>query len=64
MTAPFALQFTQPRKPEPVTPFTYDPERQLSVCPDGSPAATAYPILLRTETTSSTAGSATHNDDD
>ncbi|MFB7555332.1 putative ATP-grasp-modified RiPP [Streptomyces brevispora] len=61
---PFALKYATPRQPEPVTPFRYDDSRQMNVCPDGSPAAENYPVLLSTASTTSTAGSATHNDDD
>ncbi|WP_331764770.1 putative ATP-grasp-modified RiPP [Streptomyces sp. NBC_01238] len=64
MTTPFALQYATPRLPEPATPYTFDPARQMNVCPDGTLAATNYPVLLSTASTTSTAGSATHNDDD
>lgn len=61
---PFALKYATPRLPEPATPFTFDPARQMNICLDGSPAATNYPVLLSTASTTSTAGSQTHNDDD
>ncbi|WP_327259985.1 putative ATP-grasp-modified RiPP [Streptomyces sp. NBC_01240] len=64
MTTPFALQYATPRLPEPATPYTFDPARQMNVCPDGTLAAVNYPVLLSTASTTSTAGSATHNDDD
>ncbi|MFF2013991.1 putative ATP-grasp-modified RiPP [Streptomyces sp. NPDC058195] len=61
---PFALAYTTPRTPEPATSFTYDAARQMNTCPDGTLAAENYPVLLSTASTTSTAGSATHNDDD
>lgn len=60
---PFALSYATPRLPEPATPFVFDAERQLNVCPDGTPAAENFPVLLATATTTSTAGSKTHFDD-
>jgi putative ATP-grasp target RiPP len=64
MTTPFALSYAQPRAAEPNTPFTYDPSQQLNVCGDGSRAADNWPVLMSTASTTSTAGSQTHNDDD
>ncbi|MFD5514093.1 putative ATP-grasp-modified RiPP [Streptomyces sp. NPDC127051] len=64
MSAPFALKYTRPREAEPETPFTYNADRQLNVCADGSLAAENYTILMGTAATSSTAGSKTHSDDD
>ncbi|MFF3123384.1 putative ATP-grasp-modified RiPP [Streptomyces sp. NPDC057908] len=61
---PFALTYTTPRPPAPATPFTYDAVRQMNTCPDGTLAAVNYPVLTSTASTTSTAGSATHNDDD
>lgn len=61
---PFALGFAQPRQPEPITPFAYDQNQQLNILDDGSLAADNYTVLMSTATTTSTAGSATHNDDD
>ncbi|MFF8696230.1 putative ATP-grasp-modified RiPP [Streptomyces sp. NPDC015144] len=61
---PFALTYAAPRPPAPATPFTYDAARQMSTCPDGALAAENYPLLLGTSSTTSTAGSATHRDDD
>ncbi|MFE2600092.1 putative ATP-grasp-modified RiPP [Streptomyces sp. NPDC059396] len=61
---PFALAYTTPRPPAPAMPFTYDAARQMSVCPDGSLAAVNYPALTSTASTTSTAGSKTHSDDD
>jgi putative ATP-grasp target RiPP len=64
MPQPFALAYAQPRQEAPPTPFAYDPATQTNLCADGTTAAANFPILLSTATTSSTAGSATHNDDD
>jgi putative ATP-grasp target RiPP len=44
-------------------PYVYDPELQLNVLPDGTPAAAHPDILRRVGTTTSTAGSKTHFDD-
>jgi putative ATP-grasp target RiPP len=63
MATAFALAYAEQRAPEPETPFTFDPARQLNVCMDGSLAAENFPMLLVTSTTQSTAGSKTHNDD-
>jgi putative ATP-grasp target RiPP len=60
---PFALSYATPRQPEPATPYSFDAERQLNVCPDGTPAAENVPVLLLTASTTSTAGSKTHFDD-
>jgi putative ATP-grasp target RiPP len=65
MTTPFALAYAEPRAATPVMPFTYDAKQQLNVCSDGKTlAADNWPVLMSTATTTSTAGSATHNDDD
>ncbi|MFD7860988.1 putative ATP-grasp-modified RiPP [Streptomyces sp. NPDC059783] len=61
---PFALQFATVRQPDAATSFSYDPTQQMSFLPDGTPAALAHAELLRTASTSSTAGSKTHSDDD
>ncbi|WP_240362075.1 putative ATP-grasp-modified RiPP [Streptomyces sp. RLB1-9] len=63
-SAPFALGFAQPRQAHPVAPFSYDRKQQVNVLTDGSRAADNLPLLMGTSTTTSTAGSATHNDDD
>jgi putative ATP-grasp target RiPP len=60
----FALRYATPRETAPAPQYVYDPAQQLNQCPDGTLAAENYPMLLSTATTSSTAGSATHNDDD
>lgn len=60
----FALKFAVPRQPEAVTAFTYDPAQQLNVCAGGGLAAENHSVLMSTAVTTSTAGSATHNDDD
>ena len=63
MTQPFALRHARPAAPDPAVPYTYDPDRQLNVMADGTPAA-EHPDVLRTcGTTTSTAGSKTHFDD-
>lgn len=46
-----------------VTPYHFDPARQLNVLPDGRPAVSDPELLLAAGTTTSTAGSATHFDD-
>ncbi|WP_030386546.1 putative ATP-grasp-modified RiPP [Streptomyces sp. NRRL S-241] len=60
----FALTYAQPREAEPAMPYTYDKNKQMNVCPDGTLAAENYPLLMGTAATSSTAGSRTHSDDD
>ncbi|MFF2405712.1 putative ATP-grasp-modified RiPP [Streptomyces sp. NPDC058092] len=64
MTTPFALPYATPRPSEPAAPYTFDPASQMNTCPDGTLAAVNYPVLMSTASTTSTAGSATHNDDD
>jgi putative ATP-grasp target RiPP len=61
---PFALQYTQEAKEvgENV-PYTYDPEKQMNVMPDGSLAVSDIPLMRELGTTTSTAGSKTHFDD-
>jgi putative ATP-grasp target RiPP len=63
MSKPFTLGYTQPAAPDPDVPYVYDPELQLNVLPDGTPAAAHPDILRRVGTTTSTAGSKTHFDD-
>lgn len=63
MNEPFALRYTRQAVPDPVVPYTYDPERQVNVMPDGTPAAGHPDVLRRLGTTTSTAGSKTHFDD-
>jgi putative ATP-grasp target RiPP len=46
-----------------VTPYQFDPARQLNVLADGRPAVSDPDLLLAVGTTTSTAGSATHFDD-
>lgn len=61
---PFTLNYTQPRGASPaVTPYQFDPARQLNVLADGRPAVSDPDLLLAVGTTTSTAGSATHFDD-
>lgn len=61
----FALQFAIPAPPDPEfsVPATYDPEKQMNVLPDGSPACENAEWLAKSGTTTSTAGSKTHFDD-
>lgn len=59
----FALAYAHPRQQVPATPFAYDPDRQLNVLADGTPAATSAPVLIATGSTASTAGSKTSWDD-
>ncbi|MFH8805224.1 putative ATP-grasp-modified RiPP [Streptomyces sp. NPDC017936] len=63
MTEPFALRHARPAAPDPSVPYTYDPELQLNVLPDGTPAAEDHAVLRSLGTTTSTAGSKTHFDD-
>ncbi|MGW2213211.1 putative ATP-grasp-modified RiPP [Streptomyces sp. NPDC001781] len=63
MSQPFALRHAQPAPPEPDVPYAYDPERQVNVLADGSPAAADAGVLRTVGTTTSTAGSKTHFDD-
>lgn len=63
MSEPFALRYAQQPAPDPATPYTYDPELQLNILPDGTPVAERSDILRQVGTTTSTAGSKTHFDD-
>ncbi|MER7488729.1 putative ATP-grasp-modified RiPP [Streptomyces sp. NPDC126497] len=63
MTEPFALRHARPAAPDPDVPYTYDPELQLNVLPDGTPAAEDHEVLRALGTTTSTAGTKTHFDD-
>lgn len=61
---PFTLTYAFPQGlPNAVTPYRFDPARQLNVLPDGRPAVSDPELLLAAGTTASTAGSATHFDD-
>ncbi|MFC8781583.1 putative ATP-grasp-modified RiPP [Streptomyces nigra] len=61
---PFTLNYAFPRgATQAVTPYTFDPARQLNMLPDGRPAVSDPDLLLAAGTTTSTAGSATHFDD-
>ncbi|MCL8009794.1 putative ATP-grasp-modified RiPP [Streptomyces sp. AS02] len=61
---PFTLNYTSPRGlADAVTPYHFDPARQLNVLPDGRLAVSDPDLLLAVGTTTSTAGSATHFDD-
>lgn len=61
---PFTLNYARPRGlPAVVTPYRFDPSRQLNVLPDGRPAVSDRELLLAAGTTTSTAGSQTHFDD-
>lgn len=61
----FALQYAKPAEPDPVfsAPATYDPELQINVLPDGTPACKNEEWVRKSGTTTSTAGSKTHFDD-
>ncbi len=63
MSEPFVLRHARPASPDPDVPYTYDPERQVNVMPDGTPAAEHPDVLRALGTTTSTAGSKTHFDD-
>jgi putative ATP-grasp target RiPP len=63
MSEPFALGYARPAAGEPDVPYTYDPELQVNVLPDGTPAAEDHDVLRETTATTSTAGSKTHFDD-
>ena len=63
MTEPFALRYARPAVKDPAVPYAYDPDRQLNVLPDGTPAAEDREVLRTLGTTTSTAGSKTHFDD-
>ncbi|MFJ7071438.1 putative ATP-grasp-modified RiPP [Streptomyces sp. R11] len=61
---PFTLKYAFPKGISlAVTPYQFDPARQLNVLPDGRPAVSDPDLLLAVGTTTSTAGSATHFDD-
>ncbi|TQK42823.1 putative ATP-grasp target RiPP [Streptomyces sp. SLBN-118] len=61
---PFALNYAFPAENSAVSiPYSYDPNLQLNVLPDGRPAISDRALLLATGTTTSTAGSQTHFDD-
>lgn len=61
---PFTLNYASPRGlSDAVTPYHFDPARQLNVLSDGRPAVSDPDLLLAVGTTTSTAGSATHFDD-
>lgn len=61
---PFALSYAHARTPEVTELYTYDAQRQLNVLSDGTPAVERGAVLMATGSTSSTAGSKTHSDDD
>lgn len=63
MNDPFALRYARPAAPAPGVPYVYDPDLQLNVLPDGTPAAEDHEVLRALGTTTSTAGSKTHFDD-
>jgi putative ATP-grasp target RiPP len=63
MTEPFAFRYTRPAAEDPAVPYVYDPERQVNVLADGTPAAEDHGVLRTFGTTTSTAGSKTHFDD-
>lgn len=63
MSEPFILRHARPAVPEPAVPYTYDPDLQVNVLPDGRPAAEDHGVLRTLGTTTSTAGSKTHFDD-
>jgi putative ATP-grasp target RiPP len=61
---PFTLKYAFPRGvSQALTPYHFDPARQLNMLPDGRPAVSDPDLLLAAGTTTSTAGSATHFDD-
>ncbi|SDM39785.1 putative ATP-grasp target RiPP [Streptomyces sp. cf386] len=61
---PFTLNYASLRGlSDAVTPYHFDPARQLNVLADGRPAVSDPDLLLAVGTTTSTAGSATHFDD-
>ncbi|MFJ8636689.1 putative ATP-grasp-modified RiPP [Streptomyces sp. NPDC093568] len=61
---PFTLNYAISRGlPSGVTPYHFDPARQLNILPDGRPAVSDPDLMLAAGTTTSTAGSATHFDD-
>lgn len=60
-----ALQYAISALPDPEfsIPATYDPELQMNVLSDGTPACMNLEWLRKSGTTTSTAGSKTHFDD-
>lgn len=61
---PFALQFaTEAKVIGENVPYTYDPEKQMNVMPDGTEAVADLELMKELGTTTSTAGSKTHFDD-
>ncbi|MGW6791026.1 putative ATP-grasp-modified RiPP [Streptomyces chartreusis] len=61
---PFTLKYAFPGGiAQAVTPYHFDPARQLNMLADGRPAVSDPDLLLAVGTTTSTAGSATHFDD-
>jgi putative ATP-grasp target RiPP len=60
---PFALRHARPAADEPAVPYSYDPDLQLNLMSDGTPAAEHPAVLRELGTTTSTAGSKTHFDD-
>jgi putative ATP-grasp target RiPP len=60
----FALNYSRPiQHIEEGASYIYDPELQLNLLSDGSPAAHNHALLRELSTTTSTAGSKTHFDD-
>jgi len=61
----FALQYAVPAPPDPEfsVPAKYDAEKQMNILPDGTPACENQEWLMKSGTTTSTAGSKTHFDD-
>lgn len=60
---PFALSYARPLISHAETPYAYDPEQQVNVLDDGTPAVRNRQVLLDAGATTSTAGSKTHFDD-
>ncbi|MEU0393980.1 putative ATP-grasp-modified RiPP [Streptomyces sp. NPDC006208] len=61
---PFAWNYARPAELSPITAaYSYDPNLQLNVLPDGRPAIMDRALLAAAGTTTSKAGSATHFDD-
>lgn len=63
MSEPFLLRYARPAAEDPDVPYVYDPDLQVNVLPDGTPAAENHGVLRAVGTTTSTAGSKTHFDD-
>ncbi|MGY5627480.1 putative ATP-grasp-modified RiPP [Streptomyces sp. UC1A3] len=59
----FALRYARPAAPDPAVPYAYNPDLQLNILSDGTPAAEDHGVLRILGTTTSTAGSKTHFDD-